>query len=144
MRRECLLQRLRSVSARARRHEDGFTLLEVMVSVAILGMGILALIQLFSSGLGIAASTRDHTNAVIIAREKMASALAAQDLRPGLTRGTEKGGFEWQVDITPYAEDLTERNAGVSIYRVVVKVKNRGAKAGEFTLATLKTVIKEE
>ena len=79
----------------------GFTLLEVMVSVAILGIGILMVVQLFSGGLGLAASVGDYTDTVLFAREKMAKAFLDDDLSGGLTSGVSDDGLEWSIDVNP-------------------------------------------
>lgn len=123
--------------------EAGFTLLEVMVALAILGIGILMVIQLFAGGLGVAASARDHTSAVFIAREKMAEALTDGALRPKVLKGEEPGGFEWRVDVSPYDNRLTEKVPGLEVLKVVVKVNDRGGSGGGFTLTTLKSIVSE-
>ncbi|MGA1875031.1 MAG: type IV pilus modification PilV family protein [bacterium] len=53
------------------RRNGGFTLLEVMVAVAILAVGMVSLFQLFSGSLRSAKVSEDYTKAVIGAQKKM-------------------------------------------------------------------------
>ena len=50
---------------------QGFTLLEVMIAVAILAIGLVSLFRLFSGSLRSAKVSADYTRAVIGARAKM-------------------------------------------------------------------------
>ena len=53
------------------RRNDGFTLLEVMVAVAILAVGMVSLFELFSGSLRLAKVSEDYTKAVMGAQKKM-------------------------------------------------------------------------
>ncbi len=123
--------------------ERGFTLLEVMAALAILGMGVLMVIQLFSGGLGLARAARNHSGAVLLAREKMSETMADVDLQAGVTEG-EAGegarGFHWKVEVSPYESALTEDNMTMEIFKVVVSVRGRGRGHGAFTLSSLRSV----
>ncbi len=119
--------------------ERGFTLLEVMASLAILGMGVLMVIQLFSGGLGLARAARDHSGAVLLAREKMSEALADNDLQTGSTEGEDSRGFQWKVDVAPYKSVLTGNNMNLDIMQVNVSVRGGGKVKGAFALSSLKS-----
>ena len=119
--------------------EEGFTLLEVMASLAILGMGVLMVIQLFSGGLGLAMAARGHTGAVLLAREKMAETLADADLSRGTSRGEGPDGLEWEVRVEPYDTGLYASNPQLEVFRVTVSVKGEGRGQGGYTLTSLKS-----
>lgn len=51
-----------------RQHQDGFTLLEVLIALAIFSIGMLAMIPLFSTASWGARGGRDLTNATALAR----------------------------------------------------------------------------
>lgn len=128
--------------------EAGFTLLEVMVSLAILGFGILTVIQLFSGGLGLALAATDHAGAVSLAREKMATTLINNNILPGITEGgaEEKGekGLRWQVEVTPVLNANTDDNVNLYIMKVVVSVRKAGSSEASYRLTSMKTVFLEE
>lgn len=124
--------------------EAGFTLLEVMVSLAILSMGILMVIQLFSGGLDLARAASDHTGAVLLAREKMAQTLVEKDLKAGVTGGAGADGLQWKVEVSPYDNKIAAASEGLSIMKVVVSVKDAGKGEGAFTLSSIKSIWSEE
>lgn len=67
----------------------GFTLLEVVVAMAILGAGIAALLALFSGSLRLAGGARDTSAAAVYASQRLEEALLA----PSPVEGDEKGLF---------------------------------------------------
>ncbi|HEB49138.1 MAG TPA: prepilin-type N-terminal cleavage/methylation domain-containing protein [Desulfobulbus sp.] len=92
--------------------EGGFTLLEVMVAVAILAIALVTLIGSQSQSVSLAGLSRFDTTASLLARQKMTElALAGfDDLADG--EGDYDGeftGYHWQVVIT----DLTEDDTGI-------------------------------
>jgi general secretion pathway protein I len=77
----------------------GFTLVEVVVALAILGVGLIVIIQLFSGGLRLGSASVEQTKAVRYARMKMEEIA----LKTAIEEGTEEGKFDetfrWQVDV---------------------------------------------
>jgi general secretion pathway protein I len=71
------------------RDQGGFTLLEVIVALAILAAGLLGLIELFSGSLRLAGGARDATAASLYASQRLEEALLA----PTPTEGEESGLF---------------------------------------------------
>jgi general secretion pathway protein I len=92
----------------------GFTLLEVMVAIVILGLGLTIVFELFSGGLRSVEISNDYSNAVILANKKMGEL----SLKEKLEVGKEEGDFpeenysvpslskdyKWEVEIAPYKE----------------------------------------
>ncbi|MBI5236994.1 MAG: prepilin-type N-terminal cleavage/methylation domain-containing protein [Deltaproteobacteria bacterium] len=120
--------------------QSGFTLLEVMAALAILGIGIVMVIQLFSGGLGLAKASDDYTRKVLVAKEKMADTLLTEKLKEGVTKGVTEDGFSWAVEISQYDLKKTGDGANARIFKVVVSAGGPGALKNSFTLTTLKTV----
>lgn len=90
--------------------EEGFTLLEVMVAVAILAIALVTLIGSQSQSVSLAALSRFDTTASLLARQKMTElTLAGFD---GLADGegdfgAEFPGYHWQAVVTDLGEDDT-------------------------------------
>ncbi len=124
--------------------QSGFTLLEVMVSLAILGIGILMVMQLFSGGLGLAVAANKHTEAVLLAREKMAETLVDKDIYPGITEGTGEGDLRWQVKVTPFENASTDNNGYLYIMKVVVSVRKANREEATYRLTSMKSIFLEE
>ena len=115
----------------------GFTLLEVLVALAILGLAVVTIIQLFSQGLRMLKLSGDHQRAVLLADQK------TRDVEPeaeGIESGQE-GEFTWERRVAPYPvpEDLTVPGVTpVQVFRVSVRVRWHGDRSIE--VATLRTV----
>lgn len=84
----------------------GFTLLEAMVALVILGLVVVSYMQLFGAAVHTARNTDSWTQAVDIAAEGME--LAKLDLSGMLARGPERldGGFVRRLQMQPAGEGL--------------------------------------
>lgn len=84
-----------------RQHRHGLSLLEVILSIAILGASMVAIGHLFNLGLRSAYQARVRSEANILADSKMAET-AAGVVSPQSTGNqpiTEKEGWEWSADV---------------------------------------------
>lgn len=79
----------------------GFTLLEVVVAMAIVGLGVVTLLEIFSSGLQLGARSRDRTEAVAYGRQMMDQFLARRTLTEGTEQGTIGEAKSWQLRVQP-------------------------------------------
>ena len=75
-------------------------MIEVVVALAILGVGLTVIIELFSGGLRLARASMEYTKAVNYARIKMEEIA----VKPAVEEGTEEGEsedkiFRWQVGV---------------------------------------------
>src|SRR5215510_12254673 len=91
--------------------ERGFTLVETLVSLAILTLALVALMEIFGVGFrGVRMSGLD-TAALHLATSQLARAGTETPLRAGQQQGTTSGGLEWSVVIEPYAPRHAEGEA---------------------------------
>ncbi len=79
---------------------DGFTLIEVIVAIAILGISLVLVMQLFAGGLRAARASCDYSRAVIHAKDKMEEITDS----PESNRGTFSDGYRWETEVQPYKE----------------------------------------
>lgn len=115
----------------------GFTLLEVLVAVAILGLTVVVSIQGFAAGLRLLKVAGDHQQAVLLADQKM-----REVVKPtlGEDEGSE-GPYAWARHVrvleTP---DLVVpgRPTRWKVYEIVVRVT--WARERQVEVATLRTV----
>ncbi len=77
----------------------GFTLIEVLVAVAILGVGLTVLIELFSGGLRLGRASEEYTKAVNYARLKMEEMAVKPTIKEGSEEGEFDETFRWQVEV---------------------------------------------
>ncbi|HEX9190501.1 MAG TPA: type II secretion system protein [Candidatus Deferrimicrobiaceae bacterium] len=87
--------------------EAGFTLLEVIVAMALFAAGIVVVFQLYSGALRLAAGSRDASASSIYARQRMEEALLVPNPVEGVERGTFGDRYRWEVatSIVPQEEE---------------------------------------
>lgn len=115
----------------------GFTLLEVLVALAVLGLTVVASIQGFAAGLRLLKVAGDHQQAVLLADQ-----LAREVVRPvaGREEGRE-GPYAWERSIRQLeAPDLAVpgRPTRWKVYEITVQV--RWAQSRRVDVATRRTV----
>jgi general secretion pathway protein I len=116
--------------------ERGFTLLEVLVALAILSIAIVVMLQLFAQGLRLLKVAGDYQHAALLADQK---AREVESVREGVESGQE-GEFRWErrATVVPVSEDLTVLSlTPVRLFRVSVEVRWSGNRSVE--VATLRT-----
>ncbi|RLC45825.1 MAG: hypothetical protein DRH70_06740 [Candidatus Coatesbacteria bacterium] len=74
---------------------SGFTLLEVMVALAILAIGLVTVMQLFAGALRLSRVNRGLTKAVFIAQQVMDDLVLRVDLKDGYEDSGEEEGYSW-------------------------------------------------
>src|SRR5512142_664053 len=77
----------------------GFTLLEVVVAMAIVGLGVVTLMQLFSLGLRLGARSSARTEANSYGRQIMDELLARRDLPDGKEQGSSGANRHWNIQV---------------------------------------------
>lgn len=109
--------------------ESGFSLLEVMAAVAVLGFTVAALLKLASLGLTLARDVRETTALVSAADGQLRAALAGGLLEEG---PFSKDGIECEVESVPYGEDQDS-----AVMKITVTARDKATGAA-YTLTTLK------
>jgi general secretion pathway protein I len=119
----------------------GFTLMEVLVALAVVGLAMGAIAGVFSNGLLGHETASGAESALALAEEQLALAAAAP--RPGATSGTYDGRFAWQTTVAPF-QDTADKDAPApaslpSLYRIAVNVSWRdGRRSRQVSLSTLR------
>jgi len=97
----------------------GFTLLEVLLAVAILTTGLVIVFQGFSTGLRAASFAQKETTAALLAQ----TLITEIEMEEGVTLGTEEGEFEEDFAGYRWRTDVTESDEAVSgLYEVRIAV----------------------
>ena len=89
----------------------GFSLLEVLVALAILGISLGVLLQVFGTGLRNAVLAEEYTLASEYAESIMAAVGMEQELEVGVRNGRIDDRFAWQIEVSPYTEEEPEDTA---------------------------------
>jgi prepilin-type N-terminal cleavage/methylation domain-containing protein len=132
------------------RDQAGFTLVETLVSLAVLTLALVALVQIFGIGFRGVRLSESDTAALHLATLQLARAGTETPLSAGQQQGTTSGGLEWSVVIEPYVPRGTEgeassqpasRAGGLEAYWVTAEVRWQSsafAAAQTLSLTTLK------
>ncbi|MGD0917588.1 MAG: prepilin-type N-terminal cleavage/methylation domain-containing protein [Thermodesulfobacteriota bacterium] len=131
------------------RVRGGFTLIEVVVALAILGVGLTVIIELFSGGLRLGRASVEYTKAVNFARMKMEEI----SMKPNIREETEEGKFDptyrWQVEIKKMdllsAQKGRDLNLPAELFQVKVNVLwKSGSKERSAIFETYRTEKRKE
>ncbi len=82
----------------------GFTLLEVVVAMTIVGLGVVTLLEIFSLGLRLGARSAVHTEAGTYGRQVMDELLARRNLQDGSEQRSSGANRHWKIQIQPMVE----------------------------------------
>src|SRR4030042_4920110 len=98
----CTLSPLQGPAPRAGRPpgSEGFSLLEVLVATAIMGMVLVVLLQVLTSALRAQKASWGHTQAVLMAEKILQENCEINSLKGGTYQGQD-GRYDYLVRITP-------------------------------------------
>jgi prepilin-type N-terminal cleavage/methylation domain-containing protein len=124
----------------------GFTLLEVAVAMAIAGIGVTTVLQLFSAGLRVETMSSTRARAVLYARAVLDQVTSITEFEAGSGRGDFENGYryEWSVrKATEYTDEDTrdlDVKTGITMYEIEVSVlwPRSADRDGVYTLRTLR------
>ncbi|SPQ00131.1 conserved hypothetical protein [Candidatus Sulfobium mesophilum] len=128
---------------RAPNTKAGFTLLEVLVAMALLSIALVSIIQLFSINLRGIATSEDLAKAVMRAEATMRDVLDDEDIAEKSSSETTPDGYRVDVAITKAKEERTE-NLPLELLQISLTVHWKdGVKERTLTLKTMKAVTKK-
>ena len=122
-----------------------------MVAMAIVGIGIAVVMEVFSGGLRLAGKSQDYSRAAFYGRQLLEEVCLQQEIAEGSEQGVFEGNYTWRYDIRPHEELLEEgdeaRDFSLKTYDISVTVFWAGGnKDKKLTMETRKAVVvlKEE
>ena len=134
---------------RPRHHADasGFTLLEVLVALAILGIGVALTLSLITGSLGNIRKVQQRTRNMNYAQTVMELTMLDQSIRkPVALKGDFPDGTLWSAEVVDYqlatAQPLNPRQveSPVKLLLYSVEIRSPDSPAADFRLETLKLV----
>jgi len=101
--------------------------MEVLVAMAILGIGLGVILELFSGELKSAKVSEEYTIATWYGKTKMEEMLSAKSLAEGVTEDTFDSQFSWKTDVAKAnpllgVEGTEGPKVPVDLYKIVVTV----------------------
>ena len=108
------------------RKPGGFTLVEVVVAMAVLGISLVLIIELFSGGLRLARASEEYTIAGQFARQKMEEIALSNQLEEGIEEGEFDSTYRWQAEVKKIEVLLfskeTDYRPPVDLFQVQVRI----------------------
>jgi prepilin-type N-terminal cleavage/methylation domain-containing protein len=121
----------------------GFTLIEILVAIAILSIAVTVVLQLFSANLRAVSVSGDIVSAATKAQVKMRAVLDEENLAERVSSEVTDDGYRIDTSIAETLQERTE-NLQVKMFEIAVTVHwVKGIRERSLTLRTLKTVQKE-
>lgn len=119
------------------KEEEGFTLIEIIVAIAVLAIGITAVVQLFSGTLRSISASGGYTKAVIAAESIMRGTQSMNKLEDGMYFEQQSGWYTYAISIQQVDKEKTDPFL-YSIYDITVTLRwNEGTRAKTYSLKTL-------
>ncbi|OPY66498.1 MAG: hypothetical protein A4E62_02480 [Syntrophorhabdus sp. PtaU1.Bin002] len=123
--------------------KQGFTLLEILVALAILATAVTIVFQLFSAGLRNIAASEDYVVATMKAEAKMREILSQRELTENSWIESTKDGYRYTVKVSKTLQEKTG-SLPVDVLEVELSVSwIKGTKERVLQLKTLKIVNKQ-
>jgi general secretion pathway protein I len=125
------------MSAATDRQDAGFTIIEVLIALAIIAVSITAIGSLMATSARGVRSLEQHVSLVQAARAVMTAGLPARaELQPGTTSG-QLEGYRWTIDVTPLGGNWAVPEVDVPWRPELVRVRVR---APSGALSDIRTV----
>ena len=130
--------RRRTSLAAATANDAGFTLIEVIVALAILAAGLSVMLSMISDGLLRTSTAEKMVAAGSLTQSLMAEVGTVYPIRADEQAGEFPDGYRWQLKIQPYARG--NDGTPVQLYEVSANVQwDEGGQTRSFLLKTLRT-----
>jgi prepilin-type N-terminal cleavage/methylation domain-containing protein len=123
------------------RRAEGFSLLEVLVATAIMGMVLVVLLQVLTSALRAQGASWGHTQAVLMAEKILQENCEINTLAKGTTQGRD-GRYDYVVKVTPQyelADPFADKRVLCSLIQVTLTWQEWGRRK-TMELQTIRTV----
>jgi general secretion pathway protein I len=118
--------------------DGGFTIIEVLIALAIVAVSIIAIGSVMSTNLRGVKSMEQHVALVQAARSAMITAIPPRaELAPGTSSG-QLNDYRWQIDIGPLSGGWVPPDADVSWIPQLVRIHMHSPAGGAVDLQTVR------
>jgi prepilin-type N-terminal cleavage/methylation domain-containing protein len=124
----------------------GFTLIEVAIAMAIVGVGVVTVLEIFNAALRTERSAGIRARAVVRARDLLERTMTVPEPLPVQDGGDFGDGYRWERKVRE-ARELTEGNTRdldvkneITLYEIEISVlwPQAGDREGVYTVRTLR------
>lgn len=90
------------------RFHRGFALLEVVVAMAIVGLGVVTLLEIFSHGLRLEAKSSMRTEATVYGRKVINELFIRHEIGDGKEEGIIEEKYQWRLKIDSFKDERAD------------------------------------
>jgi prepilin-type N-terminal cleavage/methylation domain-containing protein len=125
--------------------QKGFTLLEVVVAMTIVGLGVVTLLEIFSLGLRLSARSSDRTEAMSYTKSVMDRLLIRHEMTEGGEEGPLGDKGRWKLQVRSFPDDTQLLSPqGWELKEITLEVPYHGeSRSRQLELKTLRLFRKE-
>jgi len=121
-------------------NDDGFSLLEVIVALAIMAMGFITVLQLFSGSIRSVSLSEQYLKGTTLAHSKLGE-LEVNNYSVTDLEGTfpDDKNYRWQLQISPHTSPLNSKKNNIQLSEVTLNVLwEEAGKTRDIELSTIK------
>ncbi len=112
--------------------------------MSIVGLGVVTLFEIFSSGLRLGVKSSERTEATAYSRQVIDEVLIRREVREGGEEGSLGGRYRWRLQVRPFQRDAQLSSAGWDLKEMTLQLRYReGEREKEMELKTLRLVKKK-
>ncbi len=124
----------------ADRSDAGFTIIEVLIALAVVAISVVAIGSVMSTNVRGVVSLERHVALMQTTRMVMATKIPPRSaLAPGIISG-EEGGYRWTIDIGPLSGDDEDKSADTNWIPELVRVRVRSPFGGVSDVRTVRLI----
>jgi general secretion pathway protein I len=128
----------RAASPRTDSPQAGFTIIEVLIALAVVSVGMVAIASVMATNVRGVRSLEQHVALMQTARSTMVNEIPARaELGPGVLSG-QLNDHRWQIDIGPLGGGWAVPDADVTWVPQLVKIHVQSPTGGAFDLQTVR------
>ena len=131
-----------AIPAPTNRRDAGFTIIEVLIALAIIAVSIVAIGSLMATNVRGVRSLEQHVALMQTMRTVMTAGLPPRaELRPGTSSG-QMDHYRWSVDVVPLGGDWTVPNADIPWVPELVRVRVKSPTGAVSDIRTVRLIQK--
>lgn len=125
------------------RSNKGFTLIEVIVALSLLGIAITVILQLFSANLKALSRSEDYVRAMVQADIKMRELSESEGLEEKTWSETTEQGYRFDISVSEISKEKTETLQMRLMEIQLAVIWQKGQRESSHIFKTLKAVEKK-
>ena len=123
-------------------HQQGFSLLETLVALAVLAIALGVIYQIFGTSLRNMQYAKDYSYAQMLAESKLSELSKGIPVKEGAYGGDFNDKYSWQMDVAPLPVVSDDGADEVNKFRVDFSVRwNSGGRQQMITLRTYRLAV---